>query len=201
MARRRSPGSRTKRPASGCASEPVSCRRIPLPGTSRRSREGRGITGAYGGSWRKVGRIYERVHMYAHVGTRTTPLCLARGDCSIVTRRDRFHLWSRMVMTPRRRRRREWQAPIGLRALGCKWVNRAVRRPRQDEESRIGDTHINLHIFGPHPSTPGPRGNPRAPGQPVRRQVVRRMTSTFNGFFCRSGIRDFAPGIPADSGL
>lgn len=41
--------------------------------------------------------------MYAHVGTRTTPLCLARGDCSIVTRRDRFHLWSRMVMTPWRR--------------------------------------------------------------------------------------------------
>lgn len=111
--------------------------------------------------------------MYAHVGTYTTPLCLARGDCSIVTRRDRFHLWSRMVMTPTPWRSREGERErervtgshrsSGPRVQVGKPGSQAAR---QDEESRIGDTHINLHIFGPHPSL-GPRGNPRAPGQPV----------------------------------
>jgi len=65
------------------------------------------ITGTREGSSRKVGGTYERVHMYVHAGIRATSLCLARGDCPIVTRdrRDRFHLWSRMVMIPEKRKR------------------------------------------------------------------------------------------------
>lgn len=136
--------------------------------------------------------------MYAHVGIHTMPLCLARGDCSIVTRRDRFHLWSRMVMTPTPwRRSGERERVTGSHRSSGPRVQ--VGKPgsqaaRQDEESRIGDTHINLHIFGPHPSTLGPRGNPRAPGQPVRR-FESFAEWTLNGFFCRSGIRDFAAEI------
>lgn len=145
----------------------------PLVETISRHQEGRRITGARGGSRRKVGEIYERVHMYTRVGTHTTPLCLARCDCPIVTRdrQDRFHLWSHMLMIAEKERERDRMADShrssGLQAQVGKPSSQAARR---NEESRTGiGTHINLHIFGPHPSTPGPRGNPRASEEPVRR--------------------------------
>lgn len=85
-------------------------------------------------SWRDP---REGAYVCARMGQRMTPLRLARSDCPIVTRnrRDRFHLWSRMVMTLRRRRKREWHGSHRSSASGRKWVNRAVR---QDEESRAG---------------------------------------------------------------
>lgn len=85
-------------------------------------------------SWRDP---REGAYVCARMGRRMTPLRLARSDCPIVTRdrRDRFHLWSRMVMTPRRRRKREWRGSHRSSGSGRKWVNRAVR---QDEELRAG---------------------------------------------------------------
>jgi len=72
--------------------------------------------------------------MYMHVGTHTTPLCLARCDCPIVTRdgQDRFHLWSRMLMAPEKERERERERVADShRSSGSKrkWVNRTVKQP------------------------------------------------------------------------
>lgn len=76
---RRTPGSRTKRPASGCALEPVSCRRTVDPGyLGTRSGRKEDITGTRGGSSREVDGTYERVHMYVHAGIRTRCLCVPR---------------------------------------------------------------------------------------------------------------------------
>lgn len=85
-------------------------------------------------SWRNS---REGAYVCARMGRRMTPLRLARSDCPIVMRdrRDRFHLWSRMVMIPRRRRKREWRGSHRSSGSGRKWVNRAVR---QDEELRVG---------------------------------------------------------------
>lgn len=55
----------------------------------------------------------EGAYVCARRDTYATPLCLARGDCSIVTRRDRFHLWSRMVMTPREEERERGKRVTG----------------------------------------------------------------------------------------
>lgn len=137
MAWRRTAGNRTKRPASGCAPEPVSCRRtVGISGTPR----GRGTRGGKkdnGGTQREFEESCRDPREGAYVCARMTPLRLARSDCPIVTRdrRDRFHLWSRMVMTLRRRRKREWHGSHRSSSSGRKWVNRAVR---QDEESRAG---------------------------------------------------------------
>jgi len=136
MVRQRTAGNRTKRPASGCASEPVSCRRTVGISGIPREREARGEKKDNEGTQREFEESWRDSREGAYVCARMTPLRLARSDCPIVTRdrRDRFHLWSHMVMTLWRRKKREWH-DSHRSSSGRKWVNRAVR---QDEESRAG---------------------------------------------------------------
>lgn len=92
-------------------------------------------------------------------------------------RGDRFHLWSRMLMIVDARSSLRLSLSLCHRWAGGsrKWVKQAAPEAQTAGMSNrvpvpaTRYTHINLHIFGPYPSSRVPRGNPPTSGQPVPR--------------------------------